>query len=81
MNRLSSNPMSPVSGAIETPEKRDVMADEIVETYRQMGILMNDEDEARIRASLDTLNDKIGSGNSILITGDMILTADVEVLT
>jgi len=77
-NRLSS---SPVSGAVKTPKKRDDMARDIVETYRLLGVDMTDEDQARIRKSLDVLNERIEDGDSILITGDTILTASVEVMT
>jgi hypothetical protein len=57
------------------------MARDIVETYRLLGVTMTEEDQARIRESLEVLNERIEDGDSILIAGDTFLTVSVEVMT
>jgi len=71
-------PTSFISEAINTPEKRDIMADEIIRVYNALGIFMNNEDRERIRASLDGMSEKLESGVSCIVAGKLALISDWE---
>jgi hypothetical protein len=70
-----------LSKAIDTSEKRDVMADDIIGMCRAVGIFMAHEDRAHIRASLDGLIEKIEAGIPILMSNRRVLTTDEEVVS